>query len=276
MPVDWLNSVKEAMADVDQVTETIPSGSLLDITLPSVMNLILAFLPPDYVLALLDHIRLPNIISLALDFEQDEYTSVVTRLSEPATGTRKALLSGVEMLKLSGLPCSHIPTLVKAADALQNLKRLEINFNHVDYLWMDLISAPDAIADANLPPGTTFFPRLETLSVTALDGSSVRDLVQRCKDMGRPLKELYLNKEERLWDEDRVWLKENLEVFERFEGSDDEDVDDVDDLLDLEGVDEEDIIEDDYDEDWTDEDEYEDDFDYEDEGEDEGDTLQFR
>ncbi|GJE97153.1 hypothetical protein PsYK624_133650 [Phanerochaete sordida] len=259
MPVDWLESVKTAM---NLPPEKPPTESLLDITLPSVANLVLAFLSPDYVLALLDHIRLPSVMSLALDFEQDEYTPVLARLAEPAAGTSKSVFAGIEALKLSGLPCSHVPTLVAAAGALQNMKQLSINFTHVDYLWLDLLIAPEAIPEAGLAPGTSFFPRLEALSVTAIDGATVRDIVEKRRAIGRPLKEVYLNREEQLWPEDQTWLRENLEVFELFEGSDDEDViDEVDDILDLDDVDEEDIMEDDQDENWTDDDDFDEDFD---------------
>ena len=268
MPVDWLESVREALPSAGQTPETRPSDSLLDITVPSIIDLALAFLPPEYVLALLDHIRLPNITKLALDFDQDEYTYVVDRLSTPAAGTSKSLFSGVEALKLSGLSCAHVPTLVKAAGALQNLKHLNINFHHVEYFWLGLMIAPETVVGAELTPGTTFFPRLESISITNLDGKGVRELVQRRKEMGKPLKEVYLNREDPLWDGDEAWLKENLEVFETFEGSDDEDVDDVDDVLDLDDVDDDDIIEDDEDENWTDEDDFGDEFDDDDDDDD--------
>ena len=266
LPVEWLQSMRAT--DSEQSPDTASSESPLSISMPSIENLVLAFLSPEYVLALLDRIQLPNVTSLALDFEQDEYTPVIDRLSEPASGSSKSLLSGVEALKLSGLPCAHPPTLVKAAAALQNLKQLSVNFNHVDYFWLDLLMTPDTLSVENvaITPGTTFFPRLEAISITALDGSTVRDLVAKRKERGKPLKEVYLNKEEQLWSEDQVWLNENLDVFELFEGSDDEDVDDLDESLDFEDVDEEDIIDDDDDEEWTDEDEeiYEDDDDDED------------
>jgi hypothetical protein len=270
MPVEWLESMRQG-AD-GQVLPDTTSDALLSISVPSIENLVLAFLPPDYVLALLDRIHIPNVTSLALDFDQDEYTPVINRLAEPVAGSSKPLLAGIEALKLSGLPCSHVPTLVKAANALQSLKQLSVNFTHVDELWLDLLMAPE-------PPnpytplqvavgGAMYFPRLEAVSITALDGMVVRDLVRVRKANGKPLKEVYLNKDEVLEEEDEVWLKENLDVFELFEGSDDEDVDDLGDVLDLDDVDEEDVIEDDQDDEWTDEDEeeFDDDFDDDDAG----------
>lgn len=259
MPVDWLESVRGANAE--QPADS-ASSELLTISKPSVENLVLAFLPPDYVLALLDRLLLPNITSLALDFEQDEYRPVIERLCVPAPGSSKSLFAGIEALKLSGLPCSHAPTLTQAASALQNVKQLSVNFNHVDYLWLDLVMAPEKVP--GVAAGTTFFPRLEAMSLTAVEGTTVRALVERRKEIGKPLKEVYLNKEDELYDEDEAWLKDNLEVFELFEGSDDEDMDDFDDGLDLSDVDEEGIAEDDNNDEWTDEDDYEDDDDDED------------
>lgn len=260
MPVEWLASVQQDHNPDERITE-----SLLTANLPSVESLVLAFLPPDYVLALHEWLRVPNVTELALDFDHDEYAPVVDRFAEPAPGTSKALFAGVEALKLSGLPCARTAAIVKAAGALQRLRQLIINFTHVEYTWFDLLTAPEKIAGAGIAPGTVFFPRLEAVSITALEGREVREIVEKRMAAGKPLKEVYLNQEDIVYQEDEEWLKENLEVFERFEGSEDEDDDDIDLDLDLDDVDEEDIVEDDQDEEWTDEDEDDDFNDSEDE-----------
>ena len=256
MPVEWLASVQE-----NSGSNGIPD-SFYSVTLPSVENLVLAFLPPDYVIALLDRMHMPNVTSLALDFEDDEYRPVLDRLCEAGPGNSKPLLASVEALKLSGLPCSHYMSVVHAAELLVNLKQLSINFDYVGPAWQSLLGStllPDGKhTDALNVPGTPFFPRLEAISVTGLTGESVRDLVFRRKAIGKPLKEVYVNKDDEIEAEDEEWLKENVEVFELFEGSDDEDIgDDLDDVLDLDDVDEDDVVEDDEDDAWEDDDNFE-------------------
>lgn len=260
MPIEWLASMQEAAS-----SDSVPD-SFLGVTLPSVENLILAFLPPDYILALLERIHMPNVTSLALDFEEDEYRPVVDRLCEPGPGSSKPLLAGIQALKLSGLPCSHIPSVIKAAETLTSMKQVSINFNHVDTVWLDLLSSPVFPAGTGAlstlsTPGTLFFPSLEAVSLTGLPGEIIRNIVSCRKEAGKPLKEVYVNKEDELDWEDEAWLKTNVEVFELFEGSDDEDIDDdLDDVLDLDDLDEEDIAEDDQDDAWEDDDD--DDYDY--------------
>lgn len=253
MPLEWLESMKEDAGPDEGAS--LPDADL-SACLPSVTNLVLAFLPPDYVLALVERIRLPNISSLALDFEQDEYKPVLDRLCDTHAGGNKSMLSGIEALKLSGLPCSDVQSLLRAATALQNLKQLSINFHYVDMAWYSILSAPADVPDGNVAPGTVFFPSLEAISITGLAGGSVRVLVEKRIAANMPLKEVYLNQDEDIDDEDQVWLMQNVAVFELFEGSDDEDDDDEDSEI-------EDDLDMDHDGAWTDEDE--DDYDTEEE-----------
>lgn len=256
-PVEWLESVTAGSATLE------PGDAPLGITL-SAPELVLAFLPLDYVHALLDRISLPNVTDLTLDFDEDDYTGVLERIVTPATGNSKSMFAGLQALKITGLPCADMRVISKALLELQNLREVNINFNYVDLTWLRLLSHPDEI-DSAATDKTVYCPRLECIYFSGLEGSHVHELVEAREARGCPLKQVYLNKADSIEDEDEQWLKEHLEGLHFFENSDDEDDEDDDDIIELD-VDDDDSFdgydfdgdlgihaEDDGDEEWTDE-----------------------
>lgn len=271
-PVDWLHSVlrqeDEEMANAASPLSSHPafsSGSqdkqYTSYTLSTTQKLVLAYIPADYAIAILDRLSMPQLDSLALDFNDDgddDYAALVTRLCSPSPGSSKSLFSGLEALKLSGLRCRMQQPVLQAGQALQNLRQMNVNFNHVDFEWLDLLIDPtrlnliptdpaNADAGAAVLPGTVFCPRLEIYMASGLDGVTVRELLEARKAVGRPIKELYLDQEEPLTDEDAEWVRQNVEVFDYYEGSD-EDEDVFDESIDDE--DEDEFDEEDFDVEW--------------------------
>ncbi|KAJ3536412.1 hypothetical protein NM688_g6841 [Phlebia brevispora] len=253
MPVDWLASMTEDGVNAED--SEMSGESPLSITLP-IPDLVLAFLPPDYLAELLKRISVPNVTHLALDFEDDDYTPLLERISTPlaSAGETRSVLAGLESLKLSGIPTRGIAVVSKVLSELQNLVALNINFNHVDRLWYKLLHHPEDVEPNHSTARTVYCPRLHSLTVSGLNGSEVRRLVEERINRGYKLKQVYMDEADDLASRDQKWLEENLETFEFFEGSDDEDelVFDVDD--DMSDFDDDDFIEeDDEDEEWTDE-----------------------
>jgi hypothetical protein len=217
-PRDWCSGGGSGSHDEDY------SGV---IELRSLTDLVLAFNSPVYVSGLLRCLALPTLKSLTLDFEGDDYTDVVAQLAGPATTavpvapkdgeTMHSLLSGLETLKISGLPCSDrsVELMYKS---LGNLKTLSLTMAYLTPAFFQLICHPYSV------PGhrDVWLPSLTTLSTADVPGDEIHELVWRRKEAGVPLKAVYMDENDDVMEEDMNWLKENLEIFDFFEGSDDE------------------------------------------------------
>jgi hypothetical protein len=293
-PVEWLSSVTADPLDIDEdydmsTSSSSPSGPQISDpsptmhTLSSLRNLILSFHPATYAIDLLDRLPMPSLHSLALDFDDDRSllcTTLLTRLYSPhpssPPGSSRSILGTIEALKLGGLRTYYPSVVVRAALTLTNLTQLNINADHVDWTWIDLLIDPLRAAteasvvasdsgETTVTASTVVCPRLAILTATGVDGDTLRKLVEARRQAGHPIEELYVDEEEPLNTEEVRWFRENLEVFEFFQASDDEFEDDEDDeddadifveLEEAEWEDEVDVEEEaDGDEDeWTDED----------------------
>ena len=236
------------------------------LTLRKLRELTLAYLEPSVIMALLSRLRLPALTELALDLEDDDFSEVLGYLASarslpppptvsplalrgpgvagaaPGEATGRSLLAGLTHLKVSSLPCQHGLVL----DAYRQLGRLtSLNLNMLyldDDPWIALLHPQPAGgegmgegAGTTGAPDVLLLPRLERLTTTGVDGDRVRALVEARLEGGAPLKEVLMNQEDYVSDEDEEWLAAHLERFEVFEGSDDEDDDvavfsDVDDF----------------------------------------------
>ncbi|KAG1743314.1 uncharacterized protein EDB91DRAFT_1126758 [Suillus paluster] len=86
------------------------------IELRSLTDLVLAFHLPVYASGLLRRLAFPALKSLTLDLDDGDFTDLVVQLAAPATTAvpvapkdgekKRSLLSGLDTLKISGLPCS--------------------------------------------------------------------------------------------------------------------------------------------------------------------------
>ncbi|KIJ61105.1 hypothetical protein HYDPIDRAFT_42886 [Hydnomerulius pinastri MD-312] len=200
------------------------------IPLPKLTDLVLGFHSPSYTIGLLHKLFTPALKSLTLDFDNEDYTDLVTQLAGPATTVEPpsahekpySLLSILESLKISGLPCGDRSVETLYAE-LKPLKSLNLSMSYLSPAFLDLLCCP-----CHLPEhGDIWLPRLNVLSVSGAQGDKIREVVQKRKDAGVPLKSLYLEESCEVEDTDVEWLKDNLETFDFFEGSDDEDVVDM-------------------------------------------------
>ncbi|OJA09333.1 hypothetical protein AZE42_05462 [Rhizopogon vesiculosus] len=205
------------------------------IELRSLTDLVLAFHSPIYVSGLLRCLALPALKSLTLDFDDDDYTDIVAQLAGPATTAvqvlkdgekRHSLLSGLQTLKISGLPCSDRSVELMYKE-LGNLKALNLSMTYLTPAFLQLLY-PCPV------PGRrdVWLRSLTTLSTADVPGAQMLELVRQRKEAGVPLKAVYMEENDEVTQEDVQWLKENLETFDFFEGSDNEyePVPDIEDL----------------------------------------------
>ena len=237
--------------------------------IPSVLHLTLQYDDPPSASALIQHFYFPNVRSLTLDFDSEDYSSFVRKLLVPVKGRSTSILPGLESLKISGLPCD-ITTIEEMLKQLTNLKAFELNcFGSEELVIFRKLIDPmagrmkkgesqvSAVAQA-LPK--IFCPLLETFTVMSVSESRIKRLVMARKVAGAPLKTLRLSNDDCISTKTQEWLKNHVEVLEFFDPSDSEEEIEV-------SVDEEDG-EDDNDDDDDDESD-----DEEDEDEDEDPTL---
>ena len=210
--------------------------------IPSVRYLVLQFHEPQYAIMLVQHFHFPNLCDLVLNFDEEDYSSFVRELLVPVKGRSKSILSGLEKLKISGLPCD-----VATADAmlrqLTDLKTLHLEcFGREELVIFKKLIDPSAgrrkkEAQAETVPQTVpkiFCPLLETLTVARVSASQLKALVTARKNAGAPLKTLRLSYSDHRTTKMDEWLRNNVEVVEYFEPSDDEE----DEVMELEMSDE--------------------------------------
>ncbi|KAI0345790.1 hypothetical protein BDW22DRAFT_1353385 [Trametopsis cervina] len=238
-PVEWLASVTNDSMDAGQSASNSDSPTTT-YTLSSLRNLVLAYLPANYITQLLERLPMPSLTSLALDFDDDDsqkYDAFLEKLAlpHPAGGANsRSLLSGLEALKLSGLRVRNRTTIFRAGLALKNLRQLNLDVDEVDVDWVEMLIepqdfAPDVagIEGYTLPPDLVLCPELTLFTVTGLYGDTIRALIEARKEAGHPLVELYVNEDDNLNEDDVKWIRENVEVFEYFQGSESGDGEDV-------------------------------------------------
>ncbi|PPQ65841.1 hypothetical protein CVT26_000775 [Gymnopilus dilepis] len=235
------------------------------LTIPSLQELGLQFHDVQYASALVQHLDTPNLKSLLLNFEGEDYSSFVKTLVKPVKGRAESVLHYIENLKLSGLPCD-----MASAEAflgqLVNLKSLNIKImGHEEALifqkLIDPKAAPDPMSAASftgdspltplvaapastqapLPPSSSsentskskaseaFCPKLETLTTNEVEFDEIKALILKRKEIGIPIKSLFVSQLDGITKKEEKWLRENLEELEFFEPSDsDEDFEDED------------------------------------------------
>ncbi|KAH9936311.1 uncharacterized protein B0H18DRAFT_319726 [Fomitopsis serialis] len=217
-PVEWLDSVLDP--DAMQTSETNEPEANTTLSLPSLQNLVIAFLDPEYLKQLIARLALPNLTSLAIDIEDADGRALLQTLTRAAPATGKSILSGLKALKVAGVQCDEDSVVADAYAALTNLLSLNLNFDFVPTRWYDVLVAQwDSATSLGKDP---FLPRLESLMTTGLSGKDVRKLIEARKAMGKPIKQVFMNQDDDLEEEDEQWIKDNVDEFEYFEGSDDE------------------------------------------------------
>ena len=95
------------------------------LTILSLKELALQFHDSKYASALVNHLDVPNVTSLLLNFEEEDYSEFVAALLKPVKGRTKNLLTNIEHMKISGLPC-NVYSAETLLGQLGNLKSLNI------------------------------------------------------------------------------------------------------------------------------------------------------
>lgn len=193
--------------------------------IPSVHYLTLQFHEPQAASALIQHFYFPNLCGLKLNFDAEDYTSFVYKLLVPVKGRPKSILSGLESLEISGLPC-NVASAEAMLKQLTKLKTLCLKCYGPEELmiFQKLIHPSHGREETKAVTETLpdiFCPLLETLTVTLVDESLVKRLVTARKTAGVPLKKLRLSNET-VSKETHDWLENQVEVVEYFEPSDSE------------------------------------------------------
>ena len=194
-----------------------PAGLNTPLQLLHVTDFTLAFHSQARAIGLFHRFCLPALKNLVLEFDMGDYTEFFHELAKPATslslpsaqGQPCSLLRNLESLKIAGLPC-RTECLPKLYGELQNLTSLDINlWPHYPAVPLWLLGYP------GIGRHEMWLPRLVTLYLPWTSGDVLRGVVQRRKDAGVPLDSLYVNDPYGAHsDEDAVWLRENLKMFE--------------------------------------------------------------
>lgn len=200
------------------------------IMIPSLRDLVLCYHDCQTVISLVEHLDVPNVLSLALDYDDEDYTEFVVELMRPAHGRSRSLLAGLEHVKIAGLPCGP-DTVDKFYAQLAGLKTLNLNAEDV---YFEKLLKPGKTTELGSSVGI-YCPQLHTVTLTGVDGKEIRELVEARKAAGHPLKKVFMCTEDDITSSDEKWLRKNLESLEYFDASDDSEY--ADSVVSLEPVD---------------------------------------
>jgi hypothetical protein len=192
------------------------------IELVGLKNLVLAYHAPAYISSLIKLLHMPNITSLALDFESDDFSEFVKQLATPRPGANKSLLKGLEHLKISGLPCGK-GTVDVMYEQLGNLRSINLKMNEdfLDDVFFQKLRVPITSASSTVP-AAFYCPNLDTLTTSGVDGMTMRGFVEARRKAGVPVKRVFMSEDDDVDVNDEVWLRDQLETFELYEPSDEE------------------------------------------------------
>jgi len=193
------------------------------VELNGLKNLVLAYLPPSYVIGLLRRLVIPCLQSLALDIE-DDCTELVQHLVGPGSRSsfpteQKNPLSSLENLKLAGLPCDG-GSVSKLYSQLDGLISLNLDMNFLTRPFFQSLSARRTTSDGS--QNTIYLPALSSLTTCGISGDEMRELVTIRKEAGHPLKTVFMDEADGVSDQDISWLREHLDRFDMFASSEDE------------------------------------------------------
>jgi hypothetical protein len=192
-----------------------PSGHhedwLMDevIELPSLVNMGLAYHPPEYMGPLLKQISTPNLASLALDFDGADCSTFARQLAGPTPSSRKSLLAGLVQLKISGLPCDHNTIDVLYAE-LSNLRHITLNCRFLDGVFFFKLAnpIPSSACPTTIPASTQMYcPRLETITTTGITGKEMIMFVEARVAAGCPVRKVCMGEADEVETSDHYWLK---------------------------------------------------------------------
>ena len=187
--VDW-DITSDAGSGAENPRSPIP---LLNLT-----DFFIGFRTERYAIWLFRMFYMPSLTSLTFDFRADDYDGLIEHLAGPPSSlaspspdeTPQSLLSKLENLGIVCLPCNRSGIEILYGK-LQNLKSLSIALHHP---WNVLSALFLELLPCSLPGRDVWLPLLETVYISQIsnDFGLIRDVVQKRKDVGVPLKSLYL------------------------------------------------------------------------------------
>jgi hypothetical protein len=210
-----------------------PSGSLQDwgepepIDIPSVRTLILYHHDCRYILDLFPLLHVPNANDLKLDYDGEDFTAFAKMLCTPQKPLKRSILSGLEKLKIGGLPCDR-KTLEDVLGQLSNVRELTLNCSDEDiyFLFEKLQTLRKTTDPSASGPKVTFCPELTHIKTTGIDGKEMQKFVETRIKGGAPLKSLLMSEEDHVGDREEEWLRGHVQELDFFEPSSEEEYSD--------------------------------------------------
>ncbi|KAL5501665.1 hypothetical protein ACEPAH_8925 [Sanghuangporus vaninii] len=224
--------------------------------LPNLRHLSLGYFEEDYAISLLRLLYTPALTSIALDFDEGDYTEFVKelvgkiRLPDLLPGhfgvptpqrqlfEDQTRLSNITDVKLGGLPCAEGSAYLFYSTC-RNLKRLHLNTRFLPQTFFSVLTddhhglplASDTrISELVRAVGSRETPlckQLEALTITGVSGRDLVKFVKTRKTLGAPILELNVDKEDHMdYEEEEEafdWLTRHVKSLNFVEFSDDED-----------------------------------------------------
>ncbi|OCB89058.1 hypothetical protein A7U60_g3741 [Sanghuangporus baumii] len=222
--------------------------------LPNLRHLSLGYFEEDYAISLLRLLYTPTLTSIALDFDEGDYTELVKelvgkmRLPDLLPGyfnvptpqrqifEDQTRLTNVTDLKLGGLPCAEASAYLFYSTC-RNLKRLHLNTRFLPQTFFSVLTddhhglhltSDMRISELVGVVGSRETPlckQLEALTVTGVSGRDLVKFVKTRKMLGAPILELNVDKEDHMDYEEEAfdWLIRHVKSLNFVEFSDDED-----------------------------------------------------
>ncbi|KXN88239.1 hypothetical protein AN958_07698 [Leucoagaricus sp. SymC.cos] len=229
-----LNNLSLSLSGPRETEDEWRSAGVEQICLPTLQGLTLRYHSIKYARSLLRFIDTPNLTSLYLDFDEEDYTEFASDLCKASSGRTKSLLAGLEKFKLSGLPCSRV-MVDKMLDQLTNLKCFNLNCAGEGELFFEALlrTTSGSHANSSATGKKVYCPQLEEITTTGITGTQMKEFVVARAKAGLTLKKVFMSEDDDVDVNVEQWLKENVHEFEFFSPSDSEeeiDDDEIDEL----------------------------------------------
>ncbi|OSX58933.1 hypothetical protein POSPLADRAFT_1184641 [Postia placenta MAD-698-R-SB12] len=163
----------------------------------------------EYVASLIQRLRLPSLVLVALAVTGDSCTSILRALKEPT----RPLLAGVQVLKLCAVECADFSLWKLALGTADQLFWLDVDVRRCGGAqgWCGMLCANTTDAQNGRLP--EFLPALEHLSAAGLSGKQLHRIVKMRMDVGRPIAQLFMGPHDKVNARNRRWLQEHVPDF---------------------------------------------------------------
>ena len=205
----------------------------------SLTDLVLCYHEQTYAIGLIRKLSVPNLHSLTLDYDDEDYSEFAQYLTLPMPGRKKSWLAGLENLKIAGLPCND-KTIDTIFEQLVGLKMLNLNCSRDDEekYFIRLLDSTSGLGTAGFK---LYCPNLHTITTSGITGTQMKAFIAGRKAARAPIKKVLMSGRDEVDEQQEQWMRGNVEEFEFFEPSDseeefvdeDEDEDDLHNAVDV-------------------------------------------